>query len=317
MRRLIGFTICTLLIASFATAAAALPSPPHTSNDSCIECHDSTGAGVSTSVTEFTTNLPTTVRCKKCHWIGGSLKYGLTHDFTGAEKCSSCHPGADAIATWVGGYEDPASGARFATADSLATGPERIHQIHLTGSAGAPARFWGAGKYCKSCHGPAACDTCHPAPSAHKDHVAAVSGIAAYAPIESVRAFGIDPSPAVARTVNAGVVSVACAASGCHEAAVLAAGAPAKKDCISCHPDRQAMHGYRTTDHMSTTAEADCDGSACHSKSDLQAVHVEVKASVECDSCHAAASGSSVSAAVNNGQPGCVSCHPNPRGMVG
>jgi hypothetical protein len=88
-------------------------------------------------------------------------------------------------------------------------------------------------------------------------------------------------------------------------------GIPTSSDCLTCHPERAASHGYNVALHTSTDT---CTG-ACHGgSSELGVVHRAVTPTpVVCADCH----DSGVVASITPWDKTCAECHPIVTGHVG
>jgi len=239
--------------------------------------------------------------CLQCHAGSVSAEHIVLHNTGGARTCSTCHDSTEPrIVTAItegdltcGGCHADAGHEVGHSADFAAQDCGDCHQANLEREH-FRATSSSVVKRCANCHNEpkstqvdalggttwnrgCAQGTCHPADTPVATHGAMGAAHAVATPAPSCIAAdchsGSDLSVmhSSASTVAAGVTRTGCGV--CHSATSL----PASGDCVSCHPERTAAHGYDALKHTATTA---CFG-ACHSQV-LGATH-----SGGCQSCHA------------------------------
>jgi hypothetical protein len=111
------------------------------------------------------------------------------------------------------------------------------------------------------------------------------------------------PCHVSAITVEHARYSLSC--ETCHvssDPAVTAAIAAGDTRCATCHPaaDHESLH--------TTTVDAACTGSGCHTGTSLTSIHINSETDLDCDSCHKSAEGDVISA-IATSDKSCAACH--------
>lgn len=198
----------------------------------CLACHSTLQPNFATSKTSFdvTGSVNRDTACKACHV--GSLVGTHPYHQTGANCGAACHPGwGNTLATAVPLYNDPTSGASFATAQSKDTSPGRLHVIHATPRWPKDVGLFNPDgttrNTCGSCHATAACNMCHTGaiPATHTTHSAVGGGgLPSYAAWVGKMSHGVVGGNL--DMVTGYIEANQCASTSCHNASAAAARTP-------------------------------------------------------------------------------------------
>lgn len=273
MRRLIIAGAVVAAVMALAGVAHAEPwYPPYETNADCLDCHD-VQSEYGYSPVDFRAGRVNYRACETCHravWDTVGHHYHFMPG-CGPANGDDCHE----LSKPDSELKLPKVSTRFGwfnNAQSLATSPEKLHQIHVNTS-------WVVDEPdfrhypCRRCHGAVACSACHTQTPAHGQHASSE-----FPPVTYVQSNGRTAVSAPSTCVN----------PSCH--ALATAGTEMfTPNCVSCHEDERDFHGYDPADHATVDSMIELVAcSACHSL-DLATEHdkpTSSSAGEQCRTCH-------------------------------